>query len=560
MSFFRMSRRSARTGARSGRLRAHRALAVERLECRRLLDATPLRGEFLVSDDSDGDQTIRDAVAAAARTPVSTIIAFSGRGTGDRDGVFVKRYNAENTVQGGPVLVNTTVNGVQAGASVAGDADGNFVVVWEGEGAGDEHGIFLQRFNAAGERIGDETLVNTTVGGDQHHPTVAMAPDGRFVVAWSGVGAGDFNGVFLRRFDAAGAAQGDEVLVNTHVANQQEHAAVDVNFSGEFIVAWSSRHQDGGDWGVYAQRFADTGEREGVEIAVNSTTASSQMKPSVAYAPAGAAFIAWSSRGQDGSGWGVFSRTVSSSGALDAEMRLSSTTAGHQRDVEIAATPQNEIFAVWQTSAVTPAVGGAGWEVRARVVASGANNAELVVNAVRTGANSGQQWFPSIAANAAGEAVIVWTGEGALDRHGVHGRRYQTSPSGAPVAPVIADIEDREATVGNQLTVEVAAFDANIGDTLTYTLDTTVSPAGATISKNSNNSATIRWTPVVGDLPGPVTFRVIVTDDANPALMDTEDFIVTINPRASAAAARARDEDDGSAVAAVDAVYDGMGA
>jgi hypothetical protein len=406
MSFFHASRRSARVAARSGRLRGRRALAVERLECRRLLDATPLRGEFTVSDDSDGDQSIRDAVAAVARTPVNTIIAFSGRGTGDRDGVFIKRYNAENTVQGPPVLVNTSVNGVQGDASVAGDAQGNFVVVWTGEGLGDERGVFLQRFNSAGERVGGEALVNATVGGVQHRATVAMAPDGQFVVAWSGVGAGDLSGVFFRRYDAAGVAQGGEVLVNTNVANQQDYAAVDVNADGRFTVAWSSRHQDGGDWGVYAQRYLATGEREGAETLVNATTANSQLKPSVAYFPSGAVFIAYSSRGQDGDGWGIFGRSIDSSGALDTETRLSTTTAGHQRDVEVAATPQNEIFAVWQTSART----NAGWEVQARVVGFGSTNAELVLNAARGGANSGQQWFPSPASRRTPRATPSWSG------------------------------------------------------------------------------------------------------------------------------------------------------
>jgi hypothetical protein len=128
------------------------------------------------------------------------------------------------------------------------------------------------------------------------------------------------------------------------------------------------------------------------------------------------------------------------------------------------------------------------------------------------------------------------------------------------VAPVISDIENTQATVGQQLAVEVLAFDANTGDTLTYSLDTTVSPSRATIAKNSNNSATIRWTPAQSDLPGPVTFRVVVTDSGAPGLTDTEDFTVTLSAQSASAAARAREDEGGSDVAAMDAAYENMGA
>ena len=49
--------------------------------------------------------------------------------------------------------------------------------------------------------------------------------------------------------------QGNEILVNTTTMNTQSNPSVAIRSSGEFVIAWDSWNQDGGDRGVYAQRF-----------------------------------------------------------------------------------------------------------------------------------------------------------------------------------------------------------------------------------------------------------------------------------------------------------------
>ena len=45
-------------------------------------------------------------------------------------------------------------------------------------------GIYAQRYDAAGNTVGRETLVNTTKHLDQEHPAVAALSDGGYVVTW----------------------------------------------------------------------------------------------------------------------------------------------------------------------------------------------------------------------------------------------------------------------------------------------------------------------------------------------------------------------------------------
>jgi hypothetical protein len=84
-----------------------------------------------------------------------------------------------------------------------------------------------------------------------------MNRHGDFVVTWNdGYGQdGNYGGVFGQRFDKNGVRVGAEFRVNTYTTNQQGMARVTSDDVGNFTVAWSSYLQDGSTWGVYAQRF-----------------------------------------------------------------------------------------------------------------------------------------------------------------------------------------------------------------------------------------------------------------------------------------------------------------
>ena len=76
------------------------------------------------------------------------------------------------------------VNGLH---SLAMDSAGNFVVVWDDSVAnrsGSTASVNAQRYDPSGRKLGSPITVtsSTTVNGWQS--SVAMAPDGRFIVAW----------------------------------------------------------------------------------------------------------------------------------------------------------------------------------------------------------------------------------------------------------------------------------------------------------------------------------------------------------------------------------------
>jgi hypothetical protein len=78
------------------------------------------------------------------------------------------------------------------------DAKGNFVVAWESYlQDGSDMGVFAQRFDTAGQRVGSEFQVNFTTAYAQENPTVALGANGRAVITFDNETATDFD-VFAR--------------------------------------------------------------------------------------------------------------------------------------------------------------------------------------------------------------------------------------------------------------------------------------------------------------------------------------------------------------------------
>jgi hypothetical protein len=261
---------------------------------------TRRQNEPAVAMDADGD----------------FVVAWQSKGQDDPSdistygyGIFAQRFDAAGVAQGAEFQVNTFTTGTQWKPTVAMDADGDFVVAWAGAGPGDGSGVFAQRFGAAGVALGPEFQVNTFTTSTQKFPAVAMDADGDFAVAWQSFGQdGSYGGIFAQRYDAAGVAQGPEVQVNSFTADEQREPAVAMAADGDFVVAWESRDQDGSLNGVFAQRFGAAGMAQGPEFQVNTFTANWQNEPAVAMDADGDFVVAWESRDQDGSYYGVFAR------------------------------------------------------------------------------------------------------------------------------------------------------------------------------------------------------------------------------------------------------------
>lgn len=506
-------------------------LSIEQLEARLALAATPVGGAELVNDLVVRVQSAEHASESVALVGDRQVVVFEGKGPVDPAGVFAEVTDDSGSVVRSSFRVNTTIRSEQHSPSVTVAGDGSFVVAWAGRGVGDKSGVFFQRFDRDGVAVGSETLANGTTGGVQAEPTVALDADGSIAIAWSGTGSGDVSGVFLRRFDADGGTLGGETLVNMFTSDHQTSPSLAYESGGDLIVAWQSRHQDGSDWGVYAQRFDSLGERVGEETQLNATTDQSQSSPDVAADPDGGVVVAWQSHGQDGDGWGIVAREFDDSvSPVGDEVVLNGETAGHQERVSVAVAADGQWLATWSSGQPD----GAGWEAVARSFEpDGVAGDEQVVTAAASGINSGHQRFSGIAVTG-DAATVVWTGNGETDHHGVYAQEFAVDANnGVHQSPDLAPIDDQMAAVGEVFEIVVTAIDPNPLDTLTFLLDPDNSPTDAVLEQLGNNTARIRWMPPASALGQDVPFRVLVVDDGDPPLADSEDFLVSVGEPSS---------------------------
>ena len=270
------------------------------------------------------------------------------------DGNF-QNWDGCNSCRIAEFRVNTYTKSSQAYSSVAMAPDGRFVVVWVSyEQDGDGHGIYARVFGPDGTPETDEFQVNTYTNSRQESPDVAMAADGHFIVVWQSLGQEISHttwGIVARLFNPDGTPDGDEFQVNIYTADDQMYPRVAMASDGRFVVVWESYRQDGSGWGIYSLRFTSSGEWIGTDSLVNTHTASDQVAPVVAMNDYGRYTVVWQSYGQDGSASGIYGQILDASVPLGGNFQINTYTQSSQEVPKIAMTPDGYFVVVWQSMA-----------------------------------------------------------------------------------------------------------------------------------------------------------------------------------------------------------------
>jgi len=332
------------------------------------------------------------------------------------------------SAQGGMPLgpefrVNTYTPSAQRRPLVAADSVGNFVVVWTSSFQdGSNLGVFGQRYAAAGPALGFEFRVNTYTSGIQHAPSLGADAAGNVTIIW-GSDEPPPGGAYCQRYDTSGAPVGPEFLVNGGVEGDIAAAA-----SGNFVVVWYF-YAPGPGQDVFGQRYASSGVPLGLEFRVNTDTTYWQDFPSVASDAAGNFVVVWMSHIADyfgGTGLGVFGQRYAASGTpLGPEFRVNTyITTSPQFYPSVAADSAGNFIVVWNGAGQSDSYGIFGQ----RYASSGAPlGSEFRVNTFTPGA----QFWPAVTADASGNFVVVWSSPQDGSSRGIFGQRYASS--GAPL-------------------------------------------------------------------------------------------------------------------------------
>ncbi|MEM9592705.1 MAG: DUF11 domain-containing protein [Acidobacteriota bacterium] len=259
-------------------------------------------------------------------------------GRGADDGIFARVYDR----RGMPVGIELKLDQVAASPripDVSQPAAGEFVAVWQAEDS-DGDGVFGRRFDAAGMPVGIEIQLSSTADRSQSLPAVAGTGDG-FVVVWADeVGLGSFERA-LRRFDAAGMPVGIEQRFGAQDIEAKPPAVASAG--DETLVAW-----EGATDGIAAQRFDALGMPVGIELQLSPGRTAA--RPATAPHPDGGFLVVWENGdGLDGEGKGIFGQRIDPLGMpVGIELQINRAATGDQGRPKIATSPDGRFVVTWE--------------------------------------------------------------------------------------------------------------------------------------------------------------------------------------------------------------------
>ncbi len=302
-------------------------------------DATANRigGEIRVDDLNNDNQKLAD-VAIADNGDFVVVWQGSGNTNGDGTDIIARLYAADGTA-GSEFIVNTVTAGEQDSARVAMNATGNFIVAWQGSGAGDDSGIFFRRFQANGTATDvNQQLANTTVAGNQYQPAVGLADDGKFAISWTS--AGDI----IYRFYDNSLVGSTEATVNSATAGDHSLSDLSMRGNGAFIVSWQEE-QTADIFGIYARRFNNTGLPTAAQFTVSEPSAD-QFASHVSMADNGTFVITFTG---PGSGNEVLARRFDADrNPLGAAFEVNKLRLNTQRRSDIALSEDGSFVVAWE--------------------------------------------------------------------------------------------------------------------------------------------------------------------------------------------------------------------
>jgi sugar lactone lactonase YvrE len=387
--------------------------------------------------------------------------------------------------------------------AVSADANGDYVVAWQTPQSGSSGAVNVSArvFNANGTPLTGELAVGTGSTGSGV-PSVAMAGNGQFVVAWQNgsstisMAIYQLNGTFIsksntissnwlqgiaadsvgnfavlyggkadrwtveqptvQRYTKTGAVNGNGISIATpRLVGYNSGIGMDGN--GNFTVSWDDVNNGAF---VYFQRYTSAGKPTGSQVTVAQ---SSPALHSLVMNSAGQFVVTWSV------GSVAYAQVYTSAGSPSG----SQVTLPNSAAITTAIDSGGNVTFAWsaETSALSSGqylynVGNVHY---LQLLASGQLTPESVANTTTQGYHA----VAGVAATGKGMFVIAWVGNGAGDPFGIELQRFAGGPQIGSFTSSASAV-----TGGNPLTLSASNFtDPNAGATITqvafYATDST---------------------------------------------------------------------------------------
>lgn len=232
------------------------------------------------------------------------------------------------------------------------DHQGRSIFVWKSFIA-TRNEVYMRRFDANREPLGDPVIVNTTIEDDQSFPRVAVSGDNSFLVIFQSdepdpnVGV-DRKWVRSQAFTAAGAPNGTEQMLSTFSTGEPSNVNADIASlkDGGYVAIWRGRNSEGNDVNIWGRMIGADGVPTAAPFVVNSTMGVSENQPTVTGLSDGGFFVVWT--GPD-----VHGRRFTADGTpVGNDFQIDTYVGGPESNPDVALHSDGRVMVVWDDEAL----------------------------------------------------------------------------------------------------------------------------------------------------------------------------------------------------------------
>lgn len=300
---------------------------------------------------------------------------------GDRDDIYMRRFDAAGNPLADPVMVNTLIEKAQERARVATSSDGSFLVVWESAEpsvvtpTANRDRVRSQAFDGDGNKVGTEQLLSTVSPENTlslHIDVAALrvadgSPGGYVVVwdSWTPNGTDTGKSIQARLVSPNGSPFGAQFQANGTIAGDQAHSAVGELADGGFLVVYRSPTNK-----LLGQRFSGAGQPVGNDFQINTVFESGIAEPDVELGWNGVVGVIWEDDEDSGDADEIRARLFDSDlTALGPDFRVNNLITDSQRSPSLGNYGPEGFLATWESDVnVTAGDDNSQLSVQARLI------------------------------------------------------------------------------------------------------------------------------------------------------------------------------------------------
>lgn len=367
--------------------------------------------ETLINSSTTSNQFFPDVAANAAG---DYVVAWCTEVSGNP--VTVRVFNADGTPRSGELAVTASSNSL---LHVAMADNGRFVVAWDVNNANGTRSVMARAYNANATPATGAINVSAGVkNGENWIGDVAMDSAGNFAVLFESNGSHgpQPEDHLVQRYTAAGTAIGKAVTITSSSVGHVYRHSIAMDATGRFVVAWDQGAGNGTS--VFAQRFSSTAQKIGSQITVSTSPSS---------APSFQSNVSMNNAGRFAVTWGEYGTGLQKAQVYDWGTPVGGNiTLGSSASAGSAVDAAGNVTFAWAAgdshSSAT--------EVRfRRLTGGGVLEPESIVNTT----TQGQQGWPpgnfqsipvGLAATGNDHFVVVWQGRGPGDDQGIFAQRF----------------------------------------------------------------------------------------------------------------------------------------